>query len=395
MARHTRENLIADAEYDSLKIASSLQISEKDTFQIITDNGKSTLVISPSTFSSFDNRLKSFLQPLNIVKIKIYDNHKRIIYSTEKSLIGKLDSNNKHLLKSLDGIVLTELKDRQSLTDLDGEKRFEVDLAEVYVPIKGSNGQIAGVFEVYTDISEIKENFNRQLISSLSILFISLLLLSAVSYYVIIRISSSLSNAYNQLETLASTDSLTGILNRGKLLSSADNLFEMMNRSNCKFSDGVGIGVVMIDIDHFKNVNDSYGHLVGDDVLRDLTRKVEAVLRPYDVFGRYGGEEFLIFLPTTKYGEAERIADRILLEVSNKPFKVGDSTIRMTVSIGCTWTDARNENLDKVLSRVDSFLYVAKKMGRNQVVNKTIETSELHLDTFSEPQGTLLPTELI
>lgn len=374
ITRHTQDSLIADAIIDSEKIVSSLLSSEKTALQFLPENGSTTLAISPSEIPTFDKRVRAFLQPLSIVKIKIYNHNMRIIYCTEQSLTGKLDLNNQRLKKTISssGPIQTVIKNRQSITDLSEEKRFEVDVAEVYVPIKDSNGHVAGVFEVYTDISNINTNFKQQLSSSLTMLFLSLLLLSTISYFVINHISTSLSKAYNQLEILASNDSLTGIFNRGKLLLHASQLYEMMQRSNNKFSDGVGIGIVMIDVDHFKNVNDSYGHLVGDDVLRIITKRVESVLRPYDVFGRYGGEEFLIFLPTTRFEEAKQIANRILYEINGQPFYVGDLSINMTVSIGCAWTDAKEENLDKVLSRVDTFMYAAKNNGRNQVVDSPL-----------------------
>jgi diguanylate cyclase (GGDEF)-like protein len=169
------------------------------------------------------------------------------------------------------------------------------------------------------------------------------------------------------LETLATTDALTGIFNRRQLLTRAAELYTMMQRSQDKMAEGIGLGVVMIDVDYFKMVNDTHGHLAGDSILHDLTKRIETVLRPYDVFGRYGGEEFMLFLPNTSCEEAKLISCRVLNAVSGQPYQIADQSITVTTSIGCTWTDGSEENLDNILIRVDNLLYEAKRNGRNQV----------------------------
>ncbi|MDU0458325.1 MAG: GGDEF domain-containing protein [Geobacteraceae bacterium] len=367
ISRQNKNNLIEDAGFHSEKIAAALLSSESDIIQTRTVDGIRTLAIDASQIPSLDHNIRVFLHPFSIVKIKIYSMSKRIIYCTDQSLIGKSDRNNLRLTNTLAGNRQTNIKDRQSVTDLADEKRLEIDVAEVYVPVRDEQGQIVGAFELYNDISDLKIGFQRHLTSSLATIFIALLFLSFASYVVITRESAALRTAYQLLETLATTDALTGIYNRRQLLARAAELYSMMQRSRDKLTDGIGLGVVMIDVDYFKMVNDTHGHLVGDSILHDLTRRIETALRPYDVFGRYGGEEFMIFLPNTSCDEAKMISCRILNAVSSHPCYAGEQPMTVTASIGCTWTDGSDESLDTVLSRVDNLLYEAKRNGRNQV----------------------------
>lgn len=368
ISQQNRNNLIEEAGLHSEQITLALFSSASDVIRTKNSNGADTLFIDSADIASLDLDIRLFLHPFGIVKIKIYNRDSRIIYSTEQALIGKSDRNNKNLANALDGSIQPIIKSSQSISDLSDERRLEVDVAEVYVPVRNERGQIVGAFELYRDIGNLKKSFQKHLVYSIATISIALLLLSLASYVVIIRESAALRTAYQMLETLATIDSLTGIYNRRQLLIRATELFSMMQRSHGKRPRDIGLGVIMIDIDYFKLINDTHGHQAGDSILHDLSRRIETVLRHYDVFGRYGGEEFLLFLPNTSSEEAKLIAFRVLNVVSNEPYQVGETPLRVTTSIGCTWTDAYEENLDNVLSRVDGLLYDAKQRGRNRVV---------------------------
>ena len=367
ISRQNKNNLIEEAGFHSEKIAAALLSSESRVIRSVTIDGSRTLSISPSAIPDLDQNLRLFLHPFGIVKIKIYNMDKRIIYCTEQALIGKSDRNNLRLASALTGYRQTVMKGVQSVTDLVEERRPDIEVAEVYVPVRDEQGQIVGAFEIYYDISDLKRGFQRHLVSSLATISIALLFLSFASYIVITRESAALRTAYQLLETLATTDALTGIFNRRQLLTRAAELYAMMQRSHDKMADGIGLGVVMIDVDYFKMVNDTHGHLAGDSILHDLTKRIETVLRPYDVFGRYGGEEFMLFLPNTSCEEAKLISCRVLNAVSGQPYQIAEQSITVTTSIGCTWTDGSEESLDSILIRVDNLLYEAKRNGRNQV----------------------------
>ena len=120
----------------------------------------------------------------------------------------------------------------------------------------------------------------------------------------------------------------------------------------------------MLDIDHFKLVNDTYGHQTGDQVLKDVTRTCLSALRTTDIMGRYGGEEFLIVLPETDKGSSMFTAERIRKVIENK-FK--DSDLKVTISIGCTLYKNEDTKMKELIYRADQALYQSKKTGRNKV----------------------------
>jgi two-component system cell cycle response regulator len=124
----------------------------------------------------------------------------------------------------------------------------------------------------------------------------------------------------------------------------------------------------MIDIDHFKNLNDTYGHMAGDAVLRDFTRRITASLRPYDAVGRYGGEEFLVLLPGCDLDAGIRHAERLRILLSEEPFDTSEGRHSTTCSLGVASTSASGPHSTEPLIRAaDAALYRAKRNGRNRV----------------------------
>lgn len=160
-----------------------------------------------------------------------------------------------------------------------------------------------------------------------------------------------------ELEHLASHDSLTGALTRRALLDACDQELERGRRK------GRAMSLLMMDLDHFKAINDSHGHLKGDQVLKDFVACVTSLLRRPDSLGRFGGEEFVALLPETSPDEARIVAERIRarIEADDRglpPYRV---------SIGVTTTAAADADLDGIIARADAALYQAKSKGRNRV----------------------------
>jgi diguanylate cyclase (GGDEF)-like protein len=170
-----------------------------------------------------------------------------------------------------------------------------------------------------------------------------------------------------ETKRLATTDELTGIMNRRHFIEQASIEMERAARGSSPLS------ILMLDLDHFKKINDSYGHLAGDEALRCFAEQARAIIRCYDLFGRIGGEEFAILLPGTDLQPAAEIAERIRLacrditsrDFTPKPGRRAAGTL--TVSIGATILEASDESLDDLLSRADQALYLAKVRGRNRV----------------------------
>ncbi len=176
-----------------------------------------------------------------------------------------------------------------------------------------------------------------------------------------VEMQTKLTEARDALAHEATHDSLTGILNRRAIL---DGLTKELSRAR---RSGTMVGIGLCDLDHFKEINDRYGHQVGDEVLCGFTHIIRANLRQYDLIGRYGGEEFLIITPEVGDPEHERVYERLCERVAESAIstRVGDitTTISMGVSLG-TGTDT----VDALLGEADTALYQAKKKGRNRVL---------------------------
>jgi diguanylate cyclase (GGDEF)-like protein len=143
--------------------------------------------------------------------------------------------------------------------------------------------------------------------------------------------------------------------------------FELAGRS------GTTIGIIMLDLDHFKNVNDTYGHLAGDDVLIEAARRIQLAVRSYDLVGRYGGEEFLVVSPDCDIDQIRTCAERIRSAIAAEPILAEGSKIAMTVSAGVAILAPRLNTERDAVAAADTALYRAKSVGRNQVVSSERE----------------------
>lgn len=171
--------------------------------------------------------------------------------------------------------------------------------------------------------------------------------------------SKELSDAYQKLAFVAGHDSLTDLLNRGRIEWVLRHLIEDTNKTHHTFS------AIMIDIDSFKHINDTYGHSVGDDVLIRLADIMKSGVRPTDYAGRWGGDEFVILLPDTDIDQSEKVADRMRRNFAEADILPDGKAV--TASFGVT-TSYEGETLESFYRRMDSALYTAKGAGKNQVI---------------------------
>jgi diguanylate cyclase (GGDEF)-like protein len=166
---------------------------------------------------------------------------------------------------------------------------------------------------------------------------------------------------YKEMEKLAITDSLTGLYNRRFFFAFAENEIERTKRYNKNLS------IIMVDVDHFKDVNDRFGHQIGDQVLKEISDICLSILRKVDVMCRYGGEEFVVLLPETEESDAAHAAERMCTAISTSRLKTEKGNVSVTVSIGVTELDKSHGSLEKLLATADKALYTAKEAGRNRV----------------------------
>lgn len=218
-------------------------------------------------------------------------------------------------------------------------------------PILGKNGRVLGTFAIYHGQPAHPSAYDLELIESHAG-FASML----IEQY----------QAEARLLHIANTDELTSIPNRRQLMERLGIEFRRSNRYQSPLS------LLMLDIDHFKKVNDQYGHAVGDEVLRVLAKTCQGLLRETDMAGRLGGEEFAVILPQADQLQAVQVAERMLTTLAALELKLADQQIlRFTVSIGVATLTEQDRTADALLSRADHCLYYAKQNGRNQV--STIE----------------------
>ena len=162
----------------------------------------------------------------------------------------------------------------------------------------------------------------------------------------------------HKLEEIAKYDMLSGLLNRLSLYTIIDIEIDRALRTEAPLAG------IMMDIDHFKLVNDNYGHPVGDEVIREIGKRLNGTLRKYDHAGRYGGEEFFLVLPNTFNDQAFAIAERFRWNLEKFPMQIGDHSISVTASLGVAQYRA-GEVRDRWIARADEMLYRAKDAGRN------------------------------
>jgi two-component system cell cycle response regulator len=177
----------------------------------------------------------------------------------------------------------------------------------------------------------------------------------------ILNLQDDLIAAREELRFRATHDVLTGISNRGTVMDALRNELSRHVREQRSF------GVILVDIDHFKNVNDTYGHLCGDEVLQAVSRRLKECVRPYDTVGRYGGEEFLVIASAADARGTLALAERIRSVLESKPVVTQAGEVRITASLGAAiGTGAHGADPQTLLRLADMALYRAKEQGRNR-----------------------------
>jgi len=229
-----------------------------------------------------------------------------------------------------------------------GDEKFFVQV--IKTPLYDSKHQTAGTLGIFWDITQRKQaevelHYMKESLNAANI---------------------ELQAALIREQQLARTDSLTGVNNRRHLFDLADHEFNVAIRYRLPLS------VLMFDVDHFKKINDTFGHAIGDQVLQRITKVVCATIRSSDVIGRYGGgDEFIILLPQTNAREAQLLAERIHAQISFMHLDTEKGPVAFTLSIGMAQTipgEMQSDTVEKLFMRADQALYAAKQAGRNRTV---------------------------
>jgi diguanylate cyclase (GGDEF)-like protein len=189
----------------------------------------------------------------------------------------------------------------------------------------------------------------------------------------------------DQLERLTTTDTLTGLFNYRHFLVSIENEMQRTQRS------GVATCLMIVDLDHFKQVNDKRGHEAGNEALRTTAEVLKRVTRPVDIICRYGGEEFVIVLPQTELAMAARVAERMRSALEVEPISFDGISFHVTASIGiCMYSQNQRITRQQLVDEADGYLYQAKHQGRNRVCHGPIGPQESVTSVSQDEKSALL-----
>jgi diguanylate cyclase (GGDEF)-like protein len=298
----------------------------------------------------------------NILQISLIDEHNKVHISSDKYIIGKILSDSEFPppgLMTVNGRQVYRTVVNTTLNDFDEDLRLLlVSYATAY------------------------EKHEYQLMRTASItallaLFFALFTSRAIYYSAIEqsrkekeRLEHLVKERTRAIEILSKTDALTGLWNRGYLEEMLEMEFKRAKRHN------FDITIMFIDLDHFKQVNDNYGHMAGDEVLREVSSRIQGCLRETDFIGRYGGEELVAILPMTSLPTAKRVAEAILATISSKPVNFESHIIKVTTSIGMSSLRKEYHDHLMVFAEADEALYKAKELGRNRVEVYNVKKEE-------------------
>ncbi len=369
---------VDEAINNSIGIGKAMFENERDLLHVLDSEAGMSLHVNTEDFSLIDRRMANYLPPLGLVKIKVFSKDRIIIYSTDHSIIGREDKDNEFLESAFSGEVRSKVVRKNDFLDLEGKQRFNIDLVETYLPVKDKEHGIVGAYEIYADISYYRAELSKILRSSLTGIGLTLLVIFGILFTLMRYGTRELNRAYDSLEKMAATDVLTGISNRRYLMTRAEEEFVRIKRQNSEDPAIPSIGYLMVDIDHFKNINDTYGHLAGDEILRSLAERLKIHTRQYDIVGRYGGEEFLIVLLNTDFNILHARAESLLKAVRETPFKVGSTSCKVTVSVGISCLTKDDADINTAIKRADEGLYKAKDAGRDRVAWISTGLSNTH-----------------
>jgi len=217
--------------------------------------------------------------------------------------------------------------------------------------------QVRGGISLILDVTDTQEKLVNNVVLIIFFALLALSFLLAIIWYFTRDLFKKIIAARKEIEEMAITDGLTGLFNRGYLEYRLEEEFHRAKRNHTSLS------CMIMDIDYFKNVNDTHGHHIGDMVLKDIAQVIKGNVRDYDIVGRYGGEEFIAVLPHTSVGMAKRMAERLRKII--KKLTIADITV--TVSIGVTRNMPDDRGIEDIIKRADKNLYRAKKSGRDCV----------------------------
>ncbi|MCK9372043.1 MAG: GGDEF domain-containing protein [Sulfuricurvum sp.] len=305
--------------------------------------------------TDFHNFLKKYVETANnIIQISLVDQQHRIIMSNEGSIIGK----------RVDRTYVSSTE----IFEMNGRPTYRIVMPDINMNGSKKKEQLILLLDAGSYVKNEHRILRTALLTSaMAILFA--LFIARIIYYSAIESSRKETERLEQLvkertqaiEFLSKTDALTGLWNRGYL----EEMMELEFKRSRRYHKDMAI--MVIDLDYFKKINDTYGHLGGDEVLRRVGKSLLSGLRETDFIGRYGGEEIVVILSETRAEKAFELANKICSDIASEPIEFGDAVIWVTVSIGVSALRPEHTTYEEIFSEADDALYASKNNGRNRV----------------------------
>ena len=289
----------------------------------------------------------------NITQVSIIDNHYKLHASSDRNLIDKELNSNDYAapgIRKIDGRLIYLSIDNSYLNQENETMRLII------------------LIDPSTYLDHENQLFNTAVMTTIIALLLALFTTRLIYYSALEqsrkekeRLEHLVKERTREIEQLSKTDALTGLWNRGYLEEMLDMEFKKAKRYKNELS------ILFIDLDYFKKINDTYGHMAGDEVLRQVSTMIKKCQRETDFVGRYGGEEIVVILPETSAEQSRKVAESILDTVAKSPVEFESNTINLTTSIGiCSLREEHHDYL-MIFAEADEALYRAKELGRNRV----------------------------
>jgi diguanylate cyclase (GGDEF)-like protein len=292
----------------------------------------------------------------SVFRVRFWDLQQRQSYFIERSpgldhpqtLIDQCGAPGaQHILA---GQPCTHLKNAMLATD----PRY---FACVFLPVR-TQGKVAGVMEVYVDLNRHRETLGRAFLACEVVAGVTVLLAGVIPVFLVYRKMQAHRAAQERAEYLAGHDSLTGVLTRARLREQALAALALSRRNQSS------VAVLMLDLDHFKNINDDYGHAAGDELLKKFAQRIRSAIREEDMVARLGGDEFIVLQVGVSQPAGVQALTERLLEALKDPYEISGIKITCASSIGVAMAPTDAQEWDALLSCADAALYRAKAAGR-------------------------------
>jgi len=305
-------------------------------------------------------------------KTDFHDFLKKYVKSAKNILqISLVDQNRQVLISSNEAIVGTKLSKADfpppAIIDISGRLVYRMVIPNKAM-VNTENEQLMLLIDA-TSYAKNEQQLLRTALLTTAIAILFALFIARTIYYSAIdrsrrekeRLEKLVKERTHEIELLSKTDALTGLWNRGYLEETMQMEFKRARRYKHT------IAILVVDLDFFKNINDTYGHLGGDEVLRNVSQRLGQCLRETDFVGRYGGEEIVVILSETTTEKALEIGHKICSTIASEPIDFGELIIEVTASIGIGILKPQHESVEEIFSEADDALYASKNNGRNRV----------------------------